>query len=64
MAVIQRVEGVVGVDIDCLYIVGEKCKRNDVIPPTRNRTVEIFLKFGFSSLNPAPEGVILKEMGI
>ena len=33
MAVIQRVEGVVGVDIDCLYIVGEKCKRNDVIPP-------------------------------
>ena len=54
MAVIQRVEGVIGVDIDCLYVVGEKCKQNDVIPPsTLNMIVEIFLKLA-SLIEPCP----------
>ncbi len=64
MAVIQRVEGVIGVDIDCLYLVGEKCKRNDVVPPSLEHDSGNLSEAWLLSLNPAPEGVILKEVGL
>lgn len=62
MAVIQGIDGVIGVDMDYFYVAGEERKRNDLIPPT---TAEPDCKYSdqawLLSLNPAPEGVKLKE---